>query len=85
MRIRMKNNHILIEEVKEESVSDGGIILPGKKYNRKAIVIASTEDMPVAQGDVVIKAIGKGTPIDIAGHQLEMIHINSILGVIKNN
>lgn len=78
----MKNNNVLVKEIKEEQVSAGGIILTAQKYNRKARVIQSASD-EVKVGDTVIKNIGTGTLFTINGEEYEILNEAHILGIIE--
>jgi co-chaperonin GroES (HSP10) len=78
----MKNNNVLIKEIKEEQVSPSGIILTTEKYNRKAIVIQSASK-EVKVGDTIIKTIGKGTMFKINGEEYEILNEGHILGIIE--
>jgi co-chaperonin GroES (HSP10) len=78
----MKNNNVLIKEIKEEHVSPSGIILTTEKYNRKAIVIQSASK-EVKVGDTIIKTIGKGTMFKINGEEYEILNEGHILGIIE--
>ena len=80
----MKNNYILVEEIPQETVTSGGIIIPEEKYNRKAKVLRSDNDQ-VKEGDMVIKTIGKGTEYTLNGKKVEILHLNHILAVIEEN
>jgi co-chaperonin GroES (HSP10) len=77
----MKNNNVLVKEIKEEHISSGGIILSTEKYNRKAIVIQSDSEH-INVGDVIIKTIGRGTIFMIDGDEYEILNESHILGII---
>jgi co-chaperonin GroES (HSP10) len=78
----MKNNNVLVKEIKEEHKSQAGIILPTEKYNRKAIVIQSNCDQ-IKVGDIIIKSIGNGTMFKINAEEYEILHEEHILAVIE--
>lgn len=80
----MKNNYVLVKEIIEEKISEGGIILPTEKYNRKCIVIKSSSDT-VKEGDSIIKTIGKGTIFNINDEEYEVLHENHILAIIEED
>lgn len=61
--IEMKNGYILIEDIKNENVS--GVYIPDEKYNRYARVLKTSENSILNVGDVIIKPIGRTTPIKI--------------------
>lgn len=78
----MKNNNVLVKEIKEEQqVTASGIILATEKYNRKAIVIQSASS-EVNVGDTIIKTMGKGTMFKINGEEYEILNEGHILGII---
>lgn len=83
--MKMKNDYILVEELPQETVSAGGIIIPEQKYNRHAVVIEAADGLEVKKGDKVIKTIGKGTDYTLDGKKYEILHINHILAVIEEN
>lgn len=80
--IKMKNNNVLIKEIKEEHISPSGIILNAEKYNRKAIVILS-DCSEVNVGDTIIKTVGNGTAFKINGEEYEILNEGHIFGTIE--
>ncbi len=84
MQIKMKNNYVLTKEIIEEKISEGGIILPTEKYNRKCVIIKSNTDI-LPEGCTVIKTIGKGTMFKINGEEYEALHENDILAIIEED
>lgn len=62
--INLKNGYILIQDIKNETTSSG-IIIPDETYNRFARVIKTYEGSTLTAGDVIIKPIGRTTPIKI--------------------
>lgn len=83
IKLTMKNGYLLIKELSNEKITSSGIVLPESNHNRKAVVL-STKSTEVENGDIIIRSLGKGTPMTINGHELEMIHENHIMAVIKN-
>jgi co-chaperonin GroES (HSP10) len=80
----MKNNYVLVKEIDEETVTEGGIIIPSNSTrNRKALVIEAGNCDQVQNGDTVLKNLGKGTMMTINNETFEMIHINHIMCVVK--
>ena len=69
--IEMKNGYILIQDVKNETTS--GLYIPDEKYNRFARVLKTYEGSLLKEGDIVIKPIGKTTPITINGVKYDCI------------
>lgn len=64
--IEMKNKYILIQDIKDEKVRDD-LYIPDEVYNRFARVVKSFEGSLFKVGDIIIKPIGRTTPIKIQG------------------
>lgn len=62
--IDLKNGYILIQDIKNETTSSG-IIIPDETYNRFARVLKTYEGSTLKPGDIIIKPIGRTTPIKI--------------------
>lgn len=62
--INLKNGYILIQDIKNETTSSG-IIIPDESYNRFARVVKSYDGSTLSEGDIIIKPIGRTTPIKI--------------------
>lgn len=62
--ISLKNGYILIQDIKNETTSSG-IIIPDETYNRFARVIKTYDGSSLTAGDIIIKPIGRTTPIKI--------------------
>ena len=62
--ITLKNGYILIQDIKNETTSSG-IIIPDETYNRFARVLKTYEGSTLSTGDIIIKPIGRTTPIKI--------------------
>lgn len=65
--IEMKNGYILIEDVKDEIVNKSGLYVPDENYNRFARVLKTYSGSVLNEGDIIIKPIGRTTPIKIDG------------------
>lgn len=65
--IEMKNGYILIEDVKDEIVNKSGLYVPDENYNRFARVLKTYSGSILNEGDIIIKPIGRTTPIKIDG------------------
>ena len=65
--IELKNGYILIQDVKNETVTQSGIYIPNEQYNRFARVMKSYEGSMLKEGDIVIKPINRDTPLKING------------------
>jgi co-chaperonin GroES (HSP10) len=86
MDMKMKNNYLLIQELEqEESKTASGIIIPVEKHNRKATVINAGDCKDVDAGDVILKNMGKGTMVTLNDTEFEVLHVNQIIAVIKDN
>ena len=62
--ITLKNGYILIQDIKNETTTSG-IIIPDETYNRFARVLKTYEGSILSPGDIIIKPIGRTTPIKI--------------------
>lgn len=82
MRVIMKNNFVLIKELKPKEKIKSGIYLPDEKWNRMCIVLSSKSD-ELKSGDIILKDLGKSTKMKLNDIPMEMIHINSIMCIIK--
>ena len=71
--IELKNGYILIQDMKNETVTQSGIYIPNEQYNRFARVMKSYDDSSLKEGDIVIKPIGRSTPIKIDGVKYDCI------------
>jgi len=81
--IQMKNNHLLVRELSVERTTDAGILLPEEKWKRRAEVLVVCDDSQIRPGDVVMRNVGRGTPITIEGQQLEMIHEDWVMAIVE--
>ena len=83
--MKMKNKYILIKDVVQpERKTESGIIIPGETHNRVAeVLFVDPEDKEINVGDIVLKLIGKGTAIRMNGVNVEAVHRNHLLGIIK--
>lgn len=63
--IEMKNGYILIQDIKNETVTPSGLYIPDEQYNRFARVMKVYEGSTLKEGDIIIKPIGKTTPLTI--------------------
>ena len=81
--MKMKNNYVLIKEIKEEPISKGGLLLPTDwNTKRKAVVIKVEENEQIKEGDIILREHGKSTEIKIDDEIFEIIHLNNIMLVI---
>ena len=70
--IEMKNGYILIQDIKNESTSSG-LYIPEEQYNRFAKVLKTYEGSTLKEGDIILKPIGRSTPIKIDGVKYDCI------------
>ena len=74
MKIKMLNGYALIKDLPlEENVTEHGIILPKDTYQRNAEIIAVGEESKFKAGDIIIKPIGRTTPVTIDDVEYECI------------
>lgn len=69
--IEMKNGYILIKDIKNETIS--GVYIPDERYNRYARVLKTGENSILNVGDVIVKPIGRTTPIKINGETYDCL------------
>lgn len=73
-KIKMLNGYIMIKDMpSEDIITKTGIIIPKDKYQRIAEVCSVGEDSKFQVGDIVIKPIGKTTPVKIDDVEYECI------------
>lgn len=65
--IEMKNGYILIQDIKNETITSSGLYIPDEQYNRFARVLKTYEGSVLKEGDIILKPIGKTTPLTIDG------------------
>lgn len=80
--VEMKNDYILIQDVKNEIVTESGLYIPDENYNRFARVLKTYEGSVLSEGDIIIKPIGRSTPIKIDGKQYDCIREGFIFAKI---
>ena len=86
MEMKMKNDYLLIQEIEQqETTTATGIIIPVEKHNRQAKIINSGDVDHLKAGDVILKNMGKGTTLTLNDIEFEVIHLNQIIAVIKDN
>lgn len=69
----MKNGYILIQDIKNENVTSSGIYVPDEQYNRFARVLKTYEGSVLKEGDIILKPIGRSTPLTIEGVKYDCI------------
>lgn len=63
----MKNGYVLIQDIRNETITKSGLYVPDEKYNRFARVVKTGPDSILKPGDVILKPIGRTTPIKVDG------------------
>lgn len=81
--IEMKNGYILIQDIKNESAS--GIYIPDDRYNRFARVMKTYEGSILKEGDIIIKPIGRTTPIKLDGISYDCIREGFIFAKLTDD
>ena len=80
--IELKNGCIIIKDVVNEK-TQSGIYIPDDKYNRFARVLKVGENSKLKPGDIVIKPIGRTTPIKLNGVIYDCIRESFIFAKIE--
>jgi co-chaperonin GroES (HSP10) len=80
--IELKNGYIIIKDVVNEK-TQSGIYIPDDKYNRFARVLKVGENSKLKPGDIVIKPIGRTTPIKLNGVIYDCIRESFIFAKIE--
>ena len=80
--IELKNGYIIIKDVVNEK-TQSGIYIPDDKYNRFARVLKVGENSKLKPGDVIIKPIGRTTPIKLNGVIYDCIKESFIFAKIE--
>lgn len=83
--IELKNGYILIQDIKNETVTQSGLYIPDEQYNRFAKVLKVGEGSSLKEGDVIIKPIGRSTPVKIDGVKYDCIKEAFIFAKIVND
>ena len=83
--IELKNGYILIQDIQNETVTKSGLYIPNEQYNRFARVLKVCEGSSLKEGDIIIKPIGRSTPIKIEGVKYECIKEGFIFAKIVDD
>ena len=83
--IELKNGYILIQDIKNETVTQSGLYIPDEQYNRFAKVMKVYEGSTLKEGDIIVKPIGRSTPIKIDGVRYECIKEGFIFAKIVDD
>ena len=81
----MKNGYILIQDIKNENITPGGLYVPDEQYNRFARVLKTYEGSSLKEGDIIIKPINRDTPIKINGITYRAIRESFIFAKLVDN
>lgn len=71
--IDLKNGYILIQDIKNERITKSGLYVPEEQYNRFARVLKTYEGSSLKEGDIIVKPIGRSTPLTIDGVKYDCI------------
>ena len=80
----MKNGYILIQDVKNETITSSGLYIPDEQYNRFARVLKTYEGSILKEGDIIIKPLGRTTPLKIDGVKYDCIKEGFIFAKLVN-
>jgi len=83
--IEMKNGYILIQDIKNETITKSGIYIPDEQYNRFAKVLKTYDGSTLKEGDVIVKPINRSTPITIDGVKYDCIKEAFIFAKLVDN
>lgn len=83
--IEMKNGYILIQDIKDETITKSGLYIPDEKYNRFARVLKTYEGSILNEGDIILKPIGKSTPIVINNVKYDCIREGFVFAKVIND
>ena len=82
--ITLKNGYILIQDIKNETTSSG-VVIPDETYNRFARVLKTYEGSTLSTGDIIIKPIGRTTPIKINDITYDCIKEGFVFAKVLND
>lgn len=82
--IELKNGYILIQDIKNETITQSGLYVPDEQNNRFARVLKTYEGSTLKEGDIVIKPINRDTPLKIDGVVYRAIKESFIFAKIVN-
>lgn len=81
--IELKNGYIIIQDIKNETITEGGLYIPDEKYNRFARVLKVGEGSTLKEGDIIIKPIGRTTPVKIGDITYDCLKEGFVFAKIK--
>lgn len=83
--VEMKNGYILIQDIKNETVTPSGLYIPDEQYNRFARVLKTYEGSVLKPGDVIVKPLGRTTPIKVDGVTYDCIKEGFIFAKVTDD
>lgn len=83
--IEMKNGYILIQDIKNETITKSGLYVPDEKYNRFARVLKTYEGSILKEGDIILKPIGRTTPLKINNITYDCLKEGFVFAKIVND
>lgn len=81
--IELKNGYIIIKDIVGYRTASG-IYIPEDKNNRFSRVLKVCEGSMLKPGDLIIKPIGRGTPVKINGEVYECIRESIIFAKVED-
>lgn len=82
--IELKNGYILIQDIKNETITPSGLYIPDEQNNRFARVLKTYEGSSLKEGDIIVKPLNRDTPIKIDGVVYRAIKEGFIFAKIVN-
>ena len=82
--IELKNGYILIQDIKNETMTPSGLYIPDEQNNRFARVLKTYEGSSLKEGDIIVKPLNRDTPIKIDGVVYRAIKEGFIFAKIVN-
>lgn len=95
MNIRPLHDRVLVRRMEEETMSSGGIVLPGSAAEKpnQGVILATgkgkilesgeVRPMDVKSGDKVLFGQYAGTAVKVDGEELLMMREEDIMGVVE--
>lgn len=80
--IELKNGYIVIKDIVNE-MTESGVWIPDEKYNRFARVLKVCEGSSLKPGDIIVKPIGRSTPVKLNGEVYDCIKESFIFAKIE--
>ena len=81
--MKMKNNYLLVREIRIQQKTSAGLLLPKEKWNRIAEVVLACDNSTLKPGNKIIRNIGRSTPVKFNDEDLDMIHEDWIMAKIN--